>query len=153
MGMRGPPPRPGEVLRLIGSSGERKRHGEVGIVDGRPEPPDWLSESGREQWNLMVARMEGLQMCSPGWRECLAQFCEAWSEWEALVLACRSEPFTVTSDNGVVRVNPMYTRKDAAFDRLLKLGREFGYSPASKTMVRMEKKAAVNDKSRFFRKG
>lgn len=139
-----------DQLRLMGSSEAYRRKGEPSPVLGDPEPPGWLSDRAREQWDRMVSRLREMQVLSPAYREALAQYCEAWAEYETLVEECQDEPHTITSLRGGVYCNPIFGMKNQAFDRLLKLGKQFGYSPASKTGVRMEKKPQQTSKKRFF---
>lgn len=95
--------------------------------------------------------MRGMQVLSPQWRESLAQFCDAWSEYERLVIECLSAPFIVTGSKDNAIANPIFGLKRKAWDAVLRMGREFGYTPASKADIRAETKPQKNEKSRFFK--
>lgn len=151
MGRAGPKGQPVEKLKLVGSSEVSRRKKEPGIVAGDPEPPDWLSESAMKQWGRMVERMRGMQFLSPMWRESLAQFCEAWAEYESLILECQGQPMVVYGKNDAPYLNPLFAAKAKAWDRVLKMGREFGYTPASKADVKVESKPQDTSKKRFFK--
>lgn len=151
MGRAGPKGKPVERLKLVGSSEASRRKEEPVIVEGDPEPPVWLSESGLAQWSRMVERMRGMQYLSPMWRESLAQFCEAWAEYEALILECLGQPMVVFGKNDAPYMNPLFSAKSKAWDRVLKMGREFGYTPASKADVKTEGKPQNTSKKRFFK--
>lgn len=151
MGRAGPKAKPVERLKISGSSEVYRRGDEPEAIDGEPDPPEWLSESGREQWFRMCDRMRGMQFLSPMWRESLAQFCEAWSEYEQLIHECKSQPMVVYGKNDAPYMNPLYSAKSKAWDRVLKMGREFGYTPASKADVKVERKAQKSNKMRLIK--
>lgn len=140
------PKRPVETLKLLGSSEQYRRRGEVALIEGEPEPPEWLDESGQKQWARMVVRLRNQSILSENWRETLAAYCEAWSEYEALVLACRGQPLVCIGKSGAPYANPLFTAKARAMEQVLKLGKEFGLTPASKTGVRLEKGLPKNRK-------
>ena len=81
----------------------------------------------------------------------MAQFCEAWAEYEGLVIESNGAAFIVEGSHGNPVPNPVFAMKSKAWDRVLKMGREFGYTPASKADVRVEKKAQDTSKKRFFK--
>lgn len=150
MGKRGPKPSAVEHLRLTGSRHAYDRKGEPDLIHGDPVPPEWLSDRAIVQWNLMVERFRGMQILSPGWRESLAMFCEAWAEYEELVIECNDAERVVLSAKGMHHINPLFQAKTKAWESVLKLGREFGFTPASKADIRKETKPQENSKSRFF---
>lgn len=134
----GRPKRTAEELRVVGSSEQYRRRGEVPVVEGEPEPPEWLDERGCAQWGRMVQRLRNQGTLSEHWRESLAAYCEAWSEYERLVSECAEQPLVVYGKSGAPYANPLFGAKTKAWERVLKLGREFGFTPASKTGIRLE---------------
>lgn len=146
MGQRGPRPQPAEILRLTGSHHTSDRKDEIPILPGEPEPPDWFDDRHLAHWERLTARLRNQNILSESWREPLTTACEAWVEYEALVMKCRDEPYTVMSEKGGVYVNPMYGMKNKAWDRVVKISKEFGFTPASKTGIRTEPGQAKNRK-------
>ena len=150
MGKRGPQPEPAEVLRLRGSSHQYERKGEPSPPSGDPAPPDWLLPGALAMWHRMVERLRGMQVLSPNWAEGLAAFCEAWDEYERLVAECQQTPFTTLTTKGAVVRHPVFRMRDDAFQRALRLGARFGWTPADKTGLRVEKQEQATKKKRFF---
>lgn len=151
MGKRGPRPTPTERLRLVGSRHVYDRKNEPEAVVGDPEPPDWLSDGACRQWLVMIERLRGMQVLSKGDREALAQFCCCWDQYERLEQACQTAEFLVAGRGGMV-ANPIFGLRDRAWDRVLKMGREFGYTPAARADIAKVRTTQKTDKGRFFNK-
>lgn len=146
MGRRGPKPKTLEELKLVGSHHTSDRKGEIPIVSGEPEPPEWLDELGLAHWHRMVERLRNQNLLSESWRESLAIYCHAYGEFERLREQCGSQPEVLTTEKGYAYRNPLFAFRDSARDCFLKLGREFGFTPASKTGIRTEHGQAKNRK-------
>lgn len=153
MGRRGPRPVPTERLKLVGSRHAYDRKNEPAAILGDPVMPDWLPDGAKLQWRIMVDRLRGMQVLSAGDREALSQFCCAWSEYERLESVCRTAEFTVETARGGVMANPIFGMRDKAWDRVLKMGREFGYTPAARADISKVRSPQKTDKTRFFGKG
>lgn len=140
MGKRGPAALPIERHRLMGSSAQYKRHGEVVIVDGEPVPPEWLPEDARPHWDFWVTHLGNQGISSPAWYIGLAQWAMAVSEWEDFekqCIAARSNgTATFMTDKGAVVANPIFAMRDRAHTRIKEMGAKFGYTPSDKTGIR-----------------
>lgn len=79
-------------------------------------------------WDRMTERLRNQGIISPAWQETLAAVCERWERYETLAIQCR----------GVVINDPLWKQCKEAFDDFIKVAREFGLTPASKTSVRAE---------------
>ena len=150
MGKRGPRPEPVEILRLRGSQHQYDRKGEPDIIQGDAEPPEWLSDGAREQWNRMVLRLTESQVMSEAWRESLAQACFWWDRFETLAKRASKEPVTIVTGNGVTRINPFHTALADASEKAMRYGREFGWTPAAKASVRVEETPQKTSKKKHF---
>jgi len=128
MAGKGRPPRPLEVLRLQGSHHTSERKGEVAIVPGDPVKPANLGEYGSALWDRQVDRLRNQGILSPAWQESLAALCERWQRYQTLVTECRLRDID----------DPLWKQCKEAFDDFMKVAREFGLTPASKTSVRTE---------------
>lgn len=155
MGKRGPPARPVETLKLIGSSEQYRRQGEVSIVDGCPVMPEWLPVEAGPHWDHWVDTLSNQGVNSASWYVGLAAYCAAIVEWEELEQACiearKNGQITYCTEKGAIIANPIFAMRDKAAARVHTFGREFGYTPASKTAIRTEVKPAGKDKSRFVK--
>lgn len=146
MGRRGPKPKTLEELKLVGSHHISDRKGEIPIVSGEPEPPEWLDELGLAHWHRMVERLRNQNLLSESWRESLAIYCHAYGEFEQLVNECQNAERICYTDKGYAHVNPLFQQKDRAWERVVKIGRDYGFTPASKTGIKTEQGQAKNRK-------
>lgn len=142
MGKRGPKPRTRETLRLMGSSEQYRRKAEVPLVEGDPVIPKWLPKSARPHWDFWVGHLRNQSVLSPAWYVGLAQYVSAIVEWEELEKQCvkamaDGEVMQETVTGSVVP-NPVFALRDKAWERVKKIGTEFGYTPAAKPGVRAE---------------
>lgn len=119
MGKRGVKPRPVETLRLLGSSEQYRRRGEVAVVPGEPVKPN-LGPQGSEMWDRRVEQLRNQGILSEAWQETLATLCMVWQECcDAMV-------------DGSDRKERL-----AAMAAFWKFASDFGLTPASKTGVRI----------------
>lgn len=132
MGKRGAKPAPSAMKLLLGNPGRRpiSEH-EVTPDSSAPVCPDWLGEVGRAYWQaVMDAMPSGFIRSVDG--QLLSQYCHAWEEFHLSRKALETEGRSVTSDNGVTRVNPTLTVMNNAADRIRRLAACFGFSPADR---------------------
>ena len=50
-----------------------------------PEPPDWLDDEGRHEWQRVIDDLEPLGLLKNSDRGVLVAYCEAWSRFAAAV--------------------------------------------------------------------
>lgn len=145
-------PEPVETLQLRGSRKAYERKGEVGIVSGEMSAPECLDGEALAEWNRMASMLGHQQIESPMWRAALIQYCRAWQEYRRLDDICKELDIPwVVSDKGNLSRHPAFTQRDATWTQVLKMGREFGYTPASKTMVRLGGDGKDESTDRFFK--
>ena len=79
----------------------------------------------------------------------LALYCHSWSQFLRLDKECKS--FVITTATGAKKINPYYEAQGKAWDKIVKLSKEFGLTPASRAGLRAEpKRKADKSSSRFF---
>jgi P27 family predicted phage terminase small subunit len=104
-----------------------------------------LTGEGREQWDRMIADLEPRKLLSKSYRESLALFCEAWGEFVDLVQKLSA---LVVVDGDYMKLMRL---KNAAAERVNRMGQQFGYSPSAKAGVTQEDGTKKSDgKLRFF---
>lgn len=128
MAGKGRPPRPLEVLRMEGSHHASERHGEVAIIPGEPQKPSGMRAAASAMWDRMVERMHNQGILSEMWREPLIALCQQWDRYETLTAECLLREID----------DPLWEKRDKAYDAYVKLARDFGQTPSSKTGIRTE---------------
>ena len=105
-------------------------------VDFIPTAPETLNEEGARVWYEFFSyaiEIEGyLAKTEIGLIE-LA--CQAWQEYRDLLKVVTMEGFVVESHNGIQMINPNHKLMTAAQDRYLKIMREMGMTPTTRSGV------------------
>lgn len=123
----GRPPKPTALKLLDGSA--KHNPGRVNadepkpdVVDGRIEPPPWLTRRGHawSAWNRLLPIVSGMKVMTV-------------ADVEALALGCMALADYLATDRDD------WHKRDAAYKRYLSMLRDFGMTPASRTKVRVEK--------------
>jgi len=136
LGARGPNRKSAADLALRGSTRAKSRAAEPAPIDGAPDPPDWFEGEALAEWHRQIAELSARGLIDRAYRVPLVLFCEAWAEYVfALQELAKLKSRTAQSDAGNVYQHPLVGIRNKAADRLDKLGRQFGYSPATKTNV------------------
>lgn len=93
---------------------------------GTPEPPAWLSEASREQWDILVPLLAKSVALSPAYAIPLALLCDSMAHYIELC----AEPPVIDGPDGPKR-NPAEVAARAAYSQVMTLLREFGATPAT----------------------
>ena len=127
------------------------RPNEPAALPGVPDCPDWLQGESRDEWNRQVPDLSARKLMSVSYRASLAMFCEAWGTYVQCVKDVAEGGFVYITDKGNEVQRPVVGVMHTAFDRALKLGREFGFSPSSKAGIEVSTEEAPSGKLRFFK--
>lgn len=150
MGRRGPPKTPTETLKLRGSWLAKTRNGEPAAVPGVPDCPEWLTGEARSEWDRQVPDLSARQLMSKSYRVALAMFCEAWGTYVTSLADIAANGHTYITDKGNEVQRPVVGIMHKAFERAMKMGQQFGFSPSSKAGLQVDEKEKPSGKSRFF---
>lgn len=136
MGRRGPAAEPAP-LKLLKGRGEGKDSAGRDVKlppafeRAAPEPPEWLSEQARRQWELCAPTLERLDLVKPEDQAIFTAFCEAWALYVRLLGAVTDSPLVNVSESGVPHLNPGVKALSTAQNDLLRFAREFGLTPSA----------------------
>ena len=139
MGKRGPKPSPTALLKLRGSWRGETREGEPVPPVVEVAAPAWLSEKAAAHWSGIASMLAGLGLMAEVYSPALALMVDALADYIAHSEAAKVEPSVLVSPAGVSYINPVYTLKERAWDRVLKIVREFGMTPSAITSVKSAK--------------
>ena len=142
MGKRGPQAKPTALKLLEGNPGKREineNEPEYDISEKSKKPPAWLGAIAKKEWKRMFPLLEKNGLVTDADFIALSAYCQSVDTWvEAEKLKC-SEGLTTTTSNGTVVQHPSVNIANSALSNLLKFGREFGLTPASRTGLNAEK--------------
>ncbi len=128
-------PKPTALHALHGNPGKRARNPnepKPRYLDLLPPPPMHLRADACVLWSELVAELHRLGMLTAVDLQLLAAYTSAWADYvEAERTIFRYGVLTKGRDGTPVR-NPALLVRNRAMDYLLRIGSEFGFSPASR---------------------
>lgn len=139
--MPGPAKAPAKVLQLKGRGPGKDIAGRPIPVPPKfnreaPEPPEWLSEEARAEWDRVVPSLEELDLLKATDRAMLVAYCETWDLYMTAVLKVRAEGMTITNpETGFERKHPVLAVVMETAAQLRQFAREFGLSPAAENGI------------------
>lgn len=142
MGLRGRPPKPSVIEIAEGYPGKRKlnrREPQPAHLtrEETKSPPEHLSEGAKKWWLYYAGILRGLQVLTEADLIALENLAGATADRiEHEGRLTESGPLYKTS-SGYVQISPLFSVVDRLKERELKLLREFGMTPSSRTRVQM----------------
>lgn len=149
MGKRGPAKTPTRALQLVGSwrGNARPDEPDAELVDGYPDPPEWLCEAAVEEWHRVVPQLQAQRILATVDLSALAVAvqtfgrlvtAERWIKEHGAHFVIRDKDGRVTSMNRTpAAVEASQLRKDVRT-----LYREFGLTPSGRAEVAGAQSAA-----------
>ena len=130
----GPPPKPTALKLLAGNPGRRPLNDrEPQPPRGRPKCPRWLSKDARTVWKDLVPLLDNMGVLTLVDRNALVRYCWMFGEWlkyaQELQTDGHIKPDALTP-------GPRYRLVLQLDERLGKLEREFGLTPAARVSLK-----------------
>ncbi len=120
---------------------------------GAPEMPDWLDEEARAIWSHTAPMLEELGVLSETDRVTLASYCAAASLAIQATRQVNREGLMKRATKGSLfgpKVNPLIRVAQGARAQALRIGAEFGLTPAARTRVSGATPPAKGDDAEDF---
>ena len=137
--MRGRKNIPTEIKKLKGNPGKRALNDKEPKPDvAIPECPGHLTGEARKEWDRVTAELQTLGIIAKIDRAALAAYCMAWLDFVYASRMVDDEGEVITSIKGGKYLNPWVGIKTSAMDRVVRIGAEFGLTPASRTRLKVE---------------
>jgi P27 family predicted phage terminase small subunit len=151
MGLRGPVPRPTQMLVLNGSAAAARREGEPQPEIVEPECPAWLTERAREEWRRIAPELVKLKCLTRSDQAALALYCQAIADVEELREVLGKEGWTLTTPQGVKK-HPAASAYNEACTRVRAFSLEFGLTPSARTRIKVDAKKSADPLGDFVRR-
>ncbi len=137
MGKRGPKPLPTAVKRLRGTDQPcRSNPSEPPVIPGAPDPPEFLDDVARAEWDRLVPELVRRGLLEVIDRAVLTTYTTAWSQLARAEYALRVEGGVLIDTHGRSFTSPYTQLAASARAQLLAAARELGLSPSARTTVR-----------------
>lgn len=132
MGRRGPPKTPAAVHERRGTYRD-DRHGGGLVAGSVPEKPSQLSDRAAAEWDRLAVHLAEAGLLSDRFLMAFAGYCECVAEyWHHKRTIAKDGYLTVTSNGNIIQ-HPAVGMMGKCLDRMVKLERELGLTPASAT--------------------
>ena len=152
MGRRGPQPKPTALKRLAGNPGKRRlNEREPQPPPGAPDVPAWLSAGAKRHWRAIVPVLADMGVLTKADGTALALLCDALVDYLAagkVIDAAahgRAARFTAVTPQGCVIQHPAVGVRNRAWERVLRVLRDFGLTPSSRSGIVVAPKGAKDD--------
>jgi len=98
-------------------------------LDHVPEPPDTLSEGGRQEWRSLAPTLHVLGTARPADLRLFELLCELLSDIRSMEETLRAQGHTTRAGSGGEKANPLLASLQAARRHAHSLLQQFGLSP------------------------
>lgn len=148
---KGRKPTPKSILKLRGSRVRGPHKLGVDAPAGVPEPPDYLCEIGRAEWQRIVPMLEASKVMSLRHQHTLAAYCDALADMVTADMELKQNGATFMDDKGRVMNHPAWYRKKDARLHMLRLAEQFGLTASALSRVSaIEHPTAEDDEDRLM---
>jgi P27 family predicted phage terminase small subunit len=153
-GKRGPTPKPIAALRRSGSNQIYNRQDELEVPVGMPDMPEWLEEKAQGVWDETVRKLYLLGVIAVIDQGVLALYCYEYGLFLELIDSYDITGVIKTTTTGATKLNPAHEAAGKAWDRILKISKELGLTPAARAGLAPggTKRPAEKKSNRFFLK-
>jgi P27 family predicted phage terminase small subunit len=137
--MRGRKPVPPYLKLLRGNPGKRAIHPEPQPKSaGVPEPPDYLLPLAADAWRRLAPELTRLGLLTVLDHHAFAAYCTAFSRWLVAERQVRQldDNFIAWSVRENPLPHPLLKIASSAASHFLKIGNEFGLTPASRSRLK-----------------
>ena len=138
------------ALRLVHGTRDKHKNKNEPMPKGIAQPPDWMSDEAREHWLGLSPELEAIGLLTSIDTQAFAVYCQSYAELIQAEDELLKGGRTQTTKDGFVRKSPWLSVRDEAHKRMMQIGGQFGFSPASRTRIEVKIKDESTDKSKYI---
>ena len=127
----------------------------VSLVSSLPDPPEWLTEIGKEEFTKVCSELLNKQMLHQIDMRLIEAYCNAMAlhiETE-IMLREKGRIQVYRDENGKIKLTqsvPYQTIADKALDKALKIAVQFGLTPSARSSISQPTLIQNNNEYNFF---
>jgi len=138
--------KPAKLALLEGNPGRRPIRKEPEPPEGIPEPPDFLDEYGREEWDRVAWGLNAMGVLAEIDQNVFAAYCDAYSVWRRAMEA-RAElrkggdkmaGIIMERKNGGKDISPLFRVARQAKEEMIKCAAIFGIGAEARARLAVE---------------
>lgn len=138
MGKRGPQPTPTALNLLKGNPGKREINNnepKFDLTENTEKPPSWLGTVAKKEWKRIFPQLKKNGIITDADYIALSAYCQNVDTWVQAEKLKRIEGLVTETSKGMEIQHPAVGIANTALANILKFGREFGLTPASRTNI------------------
>lgn len=132
---KGRKPTPKTILKLRGSRVRGPHKSGIDAPAGIPQPPEYLCDIGRAEWERIVPMLEASKVMSLRHQHTLAAYCDALADMVKANNELQQHGATFMDDKGRVMNHPAWYRKKDSRLHMLRLAEQFGLTASALARV------------------
>lgn len=132
---KGRKPTPKTILKLRGSRVRGPHKSGIDAPAGIPQPPEYLCDIGRAEWDRIVPMLEASKVMSLRHQHTLAAYCDALADMVKANNELQQHGATFMDDKGRVMNHPAWYRKKDSRLHMLRLAEQFGLTASALARV------------------
>src|SRR5262245_39039494 len=129
--------RPRALKLLDGQPPSEVNHEEPQPIAEEPRMPGWFNLTQTQTWRHTVRQLRGMRMLSAADYDTIVNYCVTADLCHRIGAELDTTDLTITGGHGSSYSHPMLATLNAAQNRLIRLARELGLTPASRASLRM----------------
>ena len=114
-----------------------------------PLPPDFLSEEALKEWNRIAPKLYEAGLLTSMDRTAFAIYCQAYGRYRQALSEMQGQELVISTKAGNQVRNPLLRIADQAAELLLKVAKQFGMTPASRSKVSAKQKKTKDQWENF----
>jgi P27 family predicted phage terminase small subunit len=142
---KGRKPTPKPILKLRGSRIRGPHKSGIEADPGVPEPPGYLCDIGRAEWQRIVPMLEASKVMSLRHQHTLAAYCDALADMVKADQELKQNGATFMDDKGRVMNHPAWYRKKDSRLHMLRIAEQFGLTASALSRVSAVEQATATD--------
>jgi len=134
----GRPRTPTRLLKARGSKMARYRKEEPQPPDGIPKIPSWISKAGREHWLEIAGQLQLMGVLTRVDQAGLVLLVDALAQYIKARDEVDESGITTVTEKGYEIQRPVVAARNNAWERVLKLLKEYGLTASSRAGLKVE---------------
>jgi P27 family predicted phage terminase small subunit len=138
------------ALRLVHGTRDKHKNKKEPKATGVAKCPTWLDAKAKTVWKNLAPKLEVIGLLAEIDTQAFAVYCQSYIELiEAEKELAKNGRIQVTKD-GFARRSPWLAIRDEAHKRMMQIGSQFGFTPASRTRIEVNPDKADTNKSKYI---
>ena len=143
-------PRKPTALRLVHGTRDKHKNKSEPKPSGIAKAPTWLSTKAKTQWKNLAPELEAIGLLTSIDTQAFAVYCMSYVELIEAEAELKKHGRTQTTKDGFVRKSPWLSVRDEAHKRMMQIGGQFGFSPASRTKIEVKPQEKDDGKAQYL---